>query len=137
MAFHHGKKAVVKVDNASGTLTDISDFTDSVSWSGQRDLGQVTAFGDNDHAFLDGVRNTTFTMSGSVDPSVTTTLIGIYNAQDSSRSFEINPAGTASGLPKLTGEAFMTSLDVSATTANKVAWSAGFQVSGLVTLAAN
>jgi len=138
MAFTHGKKAYFGLDNSGGTITNIRPYTDSVSGlPGARNLSEVTAFGDEGARWIAGLVNATFSAGGSWDNTESTglhaVLAGVYRSE-TPISFEYGPAGNASGAVKLTGECWVTSYTVDASVADKVPWSAEFQVDGVVTI---
>lgn len=137
MAFAHGKDSAFKIDDSGGTLRTLSTYTDEVSGlPGERNLAEVTAFGDQGTKSIPGLVNATFSASGHYDSTVTTgpdaVLSGLLNAT-ATATFEYGPEGAGSGKVKYSGECWMTKYEVNSQVAEKVSWSAEFQVDGVVT----
>jgi hypothetical protein len=130
--FRHGKNASFKVDNAAGSLTDISNTLNSVSFPREIETLETTSFGSSNRSYVVGFADATISVEGSFDATVDTHLAGILG-QDASVSFEYGPEGTTSGYVKYTGEAFMTSYETSAGIGDIVSFSAEFQVTGAIT----
>lgn len=130
--FRHGKSAVFKVDNAAGTLTDISNTLNTVSFPREAEVLETTSFGSSDRTYIVGFKNGTISIEGSFDATVDTHLAAILG-QDATVSFEYGPEGSTSTYTKYTGEAIMTSYETSAGVGDIVSFSAAFQISGAVT----
>jgi hypothetical protein len=130
--FRHGKNASFKVDNSGGSLTDISNTLNSVSFPREIETLETTSFGSSTRSYVVGFSDATISVEGSFDATVDAHLAGILG-QDASVSFEYGPEGTTTGLVKYTGEAFMTSYETSAGIGDIVSFSAEFQVTGAIT----
>jgi len=130
--FRHGKAAVFKVDNAAGTLTDISNTLNSVSFPREAETLETTSFGSSDRTYVVGFKNQTISVEGSFDATVDTHLAAILG-QEASVSFEYGPEGSTSTYTKYTGECLMTSYETSAGIGDIVSFSAEFQITGAVT----
>ncbi len=130
--FRHGKNASFKVDNSGGTLTNISDTLNSVTFPREIETLETTSFGSSTRSYVVGFSDATISIEGSFDATVDAHLAGILG-QEASVSFEYGPEGTASGAVKYTGEAFMTSYETSAGVGDIVTYSAEFQVTGAIT----
>ena len=130
--FRHGKNASFKVDNAAGTLTDISTTLNSVTFPREVETLETTSFGSNNRSYVVGFTDATISIEGSFDATVDTHLAAILG-QEASVSFEYGPEGTTSTFTKYTGECFMTSYETSAGVGDIVAFSAEFQVTGAIT----
>ncbi|MGC5330995.1 hypothetical protein [Micromonospora sp. DT62] len=138
MAASHGKDAVFQLDNASGStpgsLQNLTPYVDSVSGlPGSRNLSEVTAFGDQGTKSIPGLFNATFTISGSLDPTVVTVIGGAHRASVTA-TFEYGPQGSGTGKVKYSGEAWITDFTVDASVSDKVSYSASLQVDGVVTV---
>lgn len=138
MAASHGKDAVFQLDNASGstpgTLQNLTPYVDSVSGlPGARNLSEVTAFGDQGTKSIPGLENTTFTISGTLDPTVVT-VVGVAHKASVTATFEYGPQGSGTGKVKYTGEAWVTEFTIDASVGDKVPYSATLQVDGVVTV---
>jgi hypothetical protein len=130
--FRHGKNASFKVDNSGGTLTNISDTLNSVTFPREIETLETTSFGSSTRSYVVGFSDATISIEGSFDATVDAHLAGILG-QEASVSFEYGPEGTTAGQVKYTGEAFMTSYETSAGVGDIVTYSAEFQVTGAIT----
>jgi hypothetical protein len=130
--FRHGKNASFKVDNSGGTLTDISNTLNSVTFPREIETLETTSFGSSTRSYVVGFSDATISIEGSFDATVDAHLAGILG-QEASVSFEYGPEGTTTGLVKYTGEALMTSYETSAGVGDIVTFSAEFQVTGAIT----
>lgn len=130
--FRHGKSAVFKVDNSAGTLTDISNTLNSVSFPREAEVLETTSFGSSDRTYIVGFKNGTFSIEGSFDATVDAHLAGILG-QDATVSFEYGPEGSTSTFTKYTGECIMTAYETSVGVDDVVSYSAEFQITGAVT----
>jgi hypothetical protein len=130
--FRHGKNASFKVDNSGGSLTNISDTLNSVTFPREIETLETTSFGSSTRSYVVGFSDATISIEGSFDATVDAHLAGILG-QEASVSFEYGPEGTTAGQVKYTGEAFMTSYETSAGVGDIVTYSAEFQVTGAVT----
>jgi len=130
--FRHGKSAVFKVDNSGGTLTDISNTLNSVSFPRDAEVLETTSFGSSDRSYIVGFKNATISVEGSFDATVDAHLAGILG-QDASVSFEYGPEGSTSTYTKYTGECILTAYETAAGVGDIVTFSAEFQITGAVT----
>ena len=130
--FRHGKAASFKVDNAAGSLTDISNTLNSVSFPREAETLETTSFGSSDRTYVVGFKNQTISIEGSFDATVDTHLAAILG-QEATVSFEYGPEGTTATYTKYTGECLMTSYETSAGIGDIVSFSAEFQITGAVT----
>jgi hypothetical protein len=129
--FRHGKNTSFKIDNSGGTPVDISDTLNSVSFPRDAEVVETTSFGSNDRTYIVGFKNGTFSVEGTFDAATDAVLAGILGAD--AGTFEYGPEGTAAARIKYTGEAILTSLEVSGGVGDAVSYSAAFQISGAVT----
>ena len=130
--FRHGKAAVFKIDDSGGTLRDISNTLNSVSFPREAEVLETTSFGSSDRSYVVGFKNQTISIEGSFDATVDGYLAGVLGATDS-LSFEYGPEGSTSTYTKYSGECFMTSYETSAGVGDIVSFSAEFQITGAVT----
>jgi hypothetical protein len=130
--FRHGKNASFKVDNSGGTLTNISDTLNSVTFPREIETLETTSFGSSTRSYVVGFSDATISIEGSFDATVDAHLAAILG-QEASVSFEYGPEGTTAGQVKYTGEALMTSYETAAGVGDIVTYSAEFQVTGAVT----
>ena len=138
MAFTHGKKSKFEIDNAAGSLIDISAFCDEVSLSRDIETAEVTTFGDNAKEYIVGLTDATISVSGKFDAAGASTidavLAGILG-QEASSSFAYTPGVGSAGAnnPKYTGECFLTSYEVSGGVGDVTSFSASLQCTGTIT----
>ena len=132
MAFVHGKSSVFKLDNASGSLTDISSFVNNVDFPETADVAESSVLGASNKTYLVGLRDATISLSGLFDATVDA-ILGAVVGQTATLSYEYSPEGTASGKVKYTGEAILTNYALSSPVGDVVAYSADLQCSGAVT----
>lgn len=130
--FKHGKNTVFKLDNAGGSLTNISDVLNSVSFPRETEILETTSFGSSYRTYVVGFQNATISIEGSYDATVDAHLAGVLG-QDATLSFEYGPEGSTTGNTKYTGEAYLTSYETSGGVGDIVSFSAELQVSGAVT----
>ena len=132
MAFVHGKNSVFKLDNASGSLTDISAFVNNVDFPETADVAESSVLGASNKTYLVGLRDASISISGLFDATVDA-ILGAVVGQTATLSYEYSPEGTASGKIKYTGEAILTNYALSSPVGDVVAYSADLQCSGAVT----
>ena len=130
--FRHGKSTVFKVDNAAGTLTNISDTLTDVSFPQSVDTAETSTFGSSAKSYVVGLTDSTLSVSGNFDATVDAHLAGVLG-QAASLSFEYGPEGSTAGYVKYTGEAYLTSYENSGAIGDVVSYSAEFQVTGAIT----
>jgi predicted secreted protein len=132
MAFTHGKDSVFKLDNASGSLTDISSFVNNVDFPESADVSETTTLGADNKTYIAGLKDATISLAGLWDATADA-IFGAVVGQSATLSYEYSPEGTASGKIKYTGEAILTSYAISSPVGDAVGYSADLQVSGAVT----
>lgn len=138
MAFVAARSSSFKLDNAAGSLTDISAYVDSVSGiANTTDMAETTTFGSTSKTFQGTLRNgDSISISGKWDATLNTQITALLGLATSS-SFDYSPAGTGSGTPKVTGECFVSSYEVSSSVADLVTFSLSLQITGAVTWGTN
>jgi len=132
MAFTHGKDSVFKLDNSSGTLTDISTYVNNVDFPETADVSETTTLGADNKTYIAGLKDATISLAGLWDATADA-IFGQVVGQSATLSYEYSPEGTASGKVKYTGEAILTSYAISSPVGDAVGYSADLQVSGAVT----
>lgn len=132
MAFVHGKDSVFKLDNASGSLTDISAFVNNVDFPETADVAETSVLGASNKTYLVGLKDATIGLTGFFDATADA-IFGAVIGQSATLSFEYSPEGTASGKIKYTGECILTNYALSSPVGDAVAYSCDLQVSGAVT----
>jgi len=132
MAFVHGKSAVFKLDNASGSLVDYSSYLEDISFPRSIETAETTAFGSSAKSYITGLTDATISLSGKFDATADSTIAAVVG-QSATLTFEYGPEGSASGKVKYTGECIMTSYEVGATVGDAVTASVELQVTGSIT----
>lgn len=130
--FRHGKSTAFKLDNAAGTLTDISNTLTDVGFPQTIETAETTSFGSSAKTYIVGLTDATISLSGNFDSTVDGHLAGIAG-QAATVSFEYYPEGTTTGYVKYSGEAILTSYEKSGAVGDVVQYSAELQVTGAVT----
>ena len=132
MAVRHGKHTEVKMDNSSGTLTDIKEHLDTSSLDRMREAIEATTFGDNDKAYVAGLRDGTFSLNGPYSKELDDILNSAFDT-DETRSIEYGPGGDASGESKYTFEALITKGNSERPVGDVGSMSGEFQLTGVIT----
>ena len=132
MAFVHGKSSVFKLDNASGSMTDISSFVNNVDFPETADVAETSVLGASNKTYIVGLKDATIGLTGFFDATADA-IFGAVIGQSATLSFEYSPEGTASGKIKYTGECILTNYALSSPVGDVVAYSGDLQVSGAVT----
>jgi hypothetical protein len=114
------KDETIKIDNAAGTLTDITAYLTSVTINGSQDLIDDTTMGDEEKSFLFGQAGGTVSLAGVVN----TTTFGIFSALAGNRTTATKTLQhtLGSGLV-LRGEYLNTSVEFSGSTNSLQNWS--------------
>lgn len=100
----HGKNQVLKVDNAGGSLTDLSDYLASVDFKYDAEEAEAAGTGASKHykaGQLSGDLTAEFTLSlNSAEPY--RTCAAIVGSED--LDFEYGPMGSTATYPKISGK---------------------------------
>ena len=130
--FVHGKSVDFRLDNSGGSLTDISNVCDSVSFPKSIETADTTAFGSSNKSYIVGLQDSNISVSGKWDATVDAHLAAVVG-QSATLSFQYGPAGTTVSNIKYTGECLVTSYDLSSGVGDVVTFSLALQVTGAVT----
>jgi hypothetical protein len=125
MAFVHGSNAVLVLDG-----TTVSTYTDQCTVTRNGETADVTAFGNDDRAFIAGLRNATLDFAGHYDAAYDSALAGALDQASIAWSFSPD-AGTTT----YSGNGFLTSYSVAASVGDKVSINGSLQVTGAVSRA--
>jgi len=135
--FKHGKNAYFALDGVAASLVNISDTLNEISMPREIETAETTAFGTGDKTYITGLADATISLSGMFDATVDTQIAGnitnLKSGSVSSLSFEYGPAGSAGSSPKFTGEALITSYEISSPVGDVITYSLELQVTGGVT----
>jgi len=135
--FKHGKNAHFALDGTAATLVSISDTLNEISMPREIETAETTAFGNADKTYITGLGDATISLSGMFDATVDSTISGdianLKSGSVSSLSFEYGPSGSAASAVKFSGEALITSYELSSPVGDVVTYSLELQVTGAVT----
>lgn len=135
MAKYSSPDMVVKIDNASNSLVDQSQYVKAIGgFAPTAETGDITAFGDawREHQahLKDGGQ---FTTEGDYDDTATTGPDVIQNCIGQTRTVEISWKGTTGGYPKTSMECICLKYERKAAVGALHGYVATWQVTGAVT----
>ncbi len=130
MAFTHGSKQVLKIQNAAGVLTDVHPYCSDIGFPQDRAMSETTTMGQDGQTYIPGLKNATIPLSGYFDVALDTHLAGIDGLL---RGFEYYPAGVGQNLPKYSGNCYVGKYEMGGSVADTMPWSADMQISGAPT----
>lgn len=134
MAFTHGKNTVFKMDSTNGgSLADISTYLTSVGFPRSADIPETTTFGATYKTYISGFTDATISLEGNWDPTVDAMFAAHLGAANTV-SYEYGPEGATNAVDvKFSGEAILTSYEVSSGINDVTTFSAELQCSGAIT----
>lgn len=134
MAFNHGKDAAFYLDNAAGSLTEISAYLTSASMQRIADLVETSVLNQDDKSYIGGMRGATIQIEANFDPTIDAIIDAALGVE---KSFEYYPAGDPVGAstPKYSGECILSNASYSTSTSDKATISCSLTVTGAVTRA--
>lgn len=140
MAFSAGKNAVIKVDSGAGSLVDLSAYLNKGGVGLKVDMLDTTTFGAAAKTRIPGLKDgDKIPLAGPFDGALYAHFATIWGngggltSGNGSLSFEYYPAGTTSTYPKMTGECFLSGLNVDSDVGNPNAVTVELTVTGDVT----
>ncbi len=137
MAFKPGYLGHFSLDNAAGTLTNLSAYIDNVDAPQNVDMLETSVFGTAAKTFIAGMSDgDTISISGPYDVTVHTHLTALKAAQaagTASHSFQWGPGGSVASQAKITGEVLLASYQLSSGVGGRAEYSASLQVTGATT----
>jgi len=125
---HGGRDAITQIADSGGVLRNISPDLTNVEVPTSFDTAEVSGMTDSRKSFIAGQGDTPITLQGNFQSGTAANaahkvLSGILGGT-APISFEHYPAGSASGLPKVTGNVICDSLNVSAPLGGAVSFQA-------------
>lgn len=137
-----GKNSIHKLDNSSGTLTDLSAFFQSATGIDLMvEMLDTHAFGDSAKESTPGLSGgQTLTLTGQYHATVYSHFTGLWTAQLSGSgpwTYEYSPAGSASGTPKISVETYLESVGMPTDVGGLVTFDVSLRATGPVTLGTN
>lgn len=135
MAFSHGSKAKFSLDNNAGTLTDISAYITGISMPRSIDTAEVSVMGNTAKQYVTGLEDGTFSLDIKFDPVIDALLDGIKFGitGGGTVSFRYDPAGSTTGLPRYSGECWLTGYEVGTDVGDAATISVSLQTTGGIT----
>ena len=127
MPFSHGSKAIFKLANGAGALTDISQYLTSVTYNPEADTAETSALGTAAKTYIGGMKDGSLSCEGMFDPALDAIMDA---ALANSKAFEFGPQGTTTGSVKYSGNLILTSYEVETSTDDIGSFSAEFQRTG-------
>jgi hypothetical protein len=137
MAYKPGKNSWFGLDNAAGSIVNISPYVDDTTVPQTVEMLEVTAFGTNAKTFIPGLSDgDTISLKGPYDATIHTQLTGLKAAQaagTASHSFIWGPGGSVASEAKVNAECLLATYELSSGVGGRVEYSASLQVTGAVT----
>lgn len=125
MPFAQGNVATIQIDNAGGTLTDISTYLRQVTPSYTRKISELPRLGGAQVAQLTGPMAARWRLRGWYDPTVSAIFRAAQgDATPNTLSLAYGPQGSASGLDKDTAEVYVASYEPDTDAEEPGAWTA-------------
>ena len=109
---------------------DLSTFLKSTGLDNPTDTIDVSTMGSTAKSYITGLEDGTIPIEGPWDSTVDSYIAGI---KGSAKAFEYGPAGNTTGDIKYSGNAILTSYNISNGMSNEITFSATLQVTGGVT----
>lgn len=128
MAFGHGGNGVLKLDNSSGALTNISSYVTGADLLIDGAVVDVTALAASWREVMPSTKGAVLTVRGHFDPFVDSIL---WNALLTTRTFELYPLGASN--PYFTGEVYGVSYRPASATGRLAGWEFTAVVTGTLT----
>lgn len=122
MPFVHGSNATLSLD-----ATPVTVYTDQTTVTRNGETADVTAFGNDDRAFIGGLRGASVDFAGHYDAAYDAVLHGALD--QALIAWAYSPDG---GTTTYSGNGFLTSYTVGASVGDKVSISGNLQVTGAV-----
>jgi predicted secreted protein len=122
MAFVHGRTSTLSIDG-----TAVTAYTDQSTLDRLAELAEVTVFGNDDKAYIGGLKGATVAASGSWDVTADAALWATFDGAVVAWAFSPN-AGTTT----FSGNALVTGYTITSGVGDKVSWSCSLTVSGAV-----
>lgn len=130
MAFVHGKNATFSLDNAAGTLVDLSDYVTDVTFDRSIDTAEVSVMGLDDKQYIAGMRGATMSINGPWETTVDSHMEGVLGHANT-LTFNYSPDGTI----VYSGECHLVSYNSSSPLSAAATWTSQIQITGAVSRA--
>jgi hypothetical protein len=123
MAFVHGSKAVITVNSVPLTA-----YCDDVSFDGSIETAETTVLGNTGKAFIPGLQDGSFKLSGKFDPTADAAFVAM--TQVPALPVVYGPQGSTTGLPKYTCNAILAKYSLKTGVSAAGTFDADFTISG-------
>lgn len=131
MAFRAGTTSKLYVASAAGAVTDISPYADDSGVDMSANQLDVSVFGTQAQAFLNGQTTGQISVGGPLDATLHTLIAGLYTSGSMS-SFIYGPGGSVATQARLAGSFNVASYNVKSAASGRVEYSASLQISGAI-----
>jgi hypothetical protein len=131
MAFRAGTTSALYLTTAAGVVTNVSPYADSSGVDMSVNQLDVSVFGTQAQAYLNGQSTGKVTLSGPLDVTLHTLLTGLYSA-GSTASFIYGPGGSVASQARLAGSVNVESIGYSTSASGRVEFSASCQITGAI-----
>ena len=132
MAFEPGKGQVFKIDNAAGSLQDVSTYLTDIDFPEEADTEETTTLGKNAKTYLVTLTDATISVEGKWDATADAIFAGIVG-HATTKTFEYGPQGGTAGKVRYTGECICTKYQLKGSVGGVEEFTAEFQCSDTVT----
>jgi len=133
MAKYHGKSVYFTVADSDGTARKISCDLASVSLNRDAPTADVTGFCGNDTTAVIGMRSYNIALDGFwSDTGSTGTYTVLNGILGASTTWELGPAGSGTGMVKLSGSGFCTAFNTTGAVGAALGMSATIQGTGAI-----
>jgi hypothetical protein len=132
MAFRAGTTSALYITTAAGVVTNVSPYSDSVSADLSTNQLDVSVFGTQAEAYLNGQSTGQISIGGPLDATMHTLVSGLWSA-GSTASFIYGPGGSVASQARLAGSVNVASYSISTSASGRVEYSANLQITGAVT----
>ena len=130
--FKHGKNAQFELAG-----TNLSTTLNEITLPREIETAETTAFGTQDKTYITGLSDATVSLSGmfdaTTDGAISAIIANLKSGSIASASFTYGPSGSVASSPKFTGDALVTSYEISSPVGDVVTYSLELQCTGAVT----
>jgi hypothetical protein len=129
--FKHGKNAQFELAG-----TNLSSTLNEISLPREIETAETSAFGTQDKTYIVGLSDATVSLSGMFDATtntaINTIISNLKSGSIASASFTYGPSGSVASSPKFTGDAVVTSYEISSPVGDVITYSLELQCTGAV-----
>ena len=131
MAFRAGTTSALYISTAAGSVSNVSPWADSASADLSANQLDVSAFGTQAQAFLNGQTNGNISIGGPLDAAMHTIVSGLW-ASGSTASFIYGPGGSVASQARLAGSLNVSGYGISTSASGRVEYTANLQITGAI-----